>query len=61
MLCVPLTDSIGQVAGRYMSQYTKSHGLELPDAFVAAAASQTGAQLWTRNRKHYPMKDLKFY
>jgi predicted nucleic acid-binding protein len=33
----------------------------LGDALIAAAASIHGLDLWTRNRKHYPMKDITFY
>jgi predicted nucleic acid-binding protein len=28
---------------------------------IAAAAVLNRASLWTRNRKHYPMKALTFY
>jgi hypothetical protein len=28
---------------------------------MAAAATTAGVQLWTRNRKHYPMADISFY
>ena len=45
-------------AGDYPRQY---HGLELGDALVASAALLNRAELWTRNRKHYPMKELSFY
>jgi hypothetical protein len=33
----------------------------LGDALLAASAVERGAQLWTRNRKHYPMPELAFY
>jgi len=59
--CVPVDEETARVAGGYLSHYRKSHGLELGDALIAAAAAGHGATLWTRNRKHYPMKGLKFY
>jgi predicted nucleic acid-binding protein len=59
--CVAVDAEAGRVAGGYLSQYHRSHGLELGDAFIAAAAAGHGATLWTRNRKRYPMKGLKFY
>jgi predicted nucleic acid-binding protein len=58
LLCVPIDQETGRLAGEYMRLYCKSHGLELGDALIAAGAAQHGAALWTRNRKHYPMKDL---
>lgn len=60
LVCVPLDAETGTQAGEYLRAYRKSHGVELGDALIAAAAVQHNATLWTRNRKHYPM-DLEFY
>jgi predicted nucleic acid-binding protein len=59
--CVSAEYATGEVAGALLRQYKKSHGLEIADALIAAAAIQNQAALWTRNRKHYPMKNLTFY
>jgi predicted nucleic acid-binding protein len=59
--CAPIDCETGRHAGDYLREFSKSHKLEVPDAIIAATASQTGARLWTRNRKHFPMKDLSFY
>jgi len=61
LLCVAIGAEIGRQAGDYLRIYTKSHGLELGDALIAASAVRSQAVLWTRNRKHYPMKELTFY
>jgi predicted nucleic acid-binding protein len=61
LLCTPIDYETGRQAGDYLHQFRKSHGLELGDALIAAAAVMNRAQLWTRNRKHYPMKELSFY
>ena len=61
MLCLPIDHSVGELAGDFLRQYSKSHGLEMPDALIAASALQNRAQLWTRNRKHYPMPELSFF
>ena len=61
LVCVPLDAAVGQRAGGYLRQYRKSHGVELGDALIAASAVAGGAMLWTRNRKHYPMKGLVFF
>lgn len=58
---VVLDRETGQRAGEYMARYRSSHGVELADALVAAAASTSGLLLWTFNRRHYPMADLRFY
>ena len=61
LLCAPIDYETGRQAGDYLRQYRKSHGLQLGDALIAAAALLNDAELWTRNRKHYPMKELSFY
>ena len=61
MTCIPIDAEIGQRAGAYLRQYTKSHNVELADALIAATASIHNVELWTRNRRHYPMKDIAFY
>ena len=61
LTCVDIDAEVGRQAGDYLRQYPKSHGVELGDALVAASAVSRSATLWTRNRKHYPMKELAFY
>lgn len=61
LVCVPIDYETGRKAGDYLRQYRRSHNLELGDTLIAAAAVLNRAQLWTRNRKHYPMKELSFY
>ena len=58
---VVLDARVGRRAGEYLARYAKSHGVELADATIAAAAATSGLKLWTLNRKHYPMTDLGFY
>lgn len=58
---IPIDVEIGQRAGVFLRRYGKSHGVELGDALIAATASLHDLQLWTRNRRHYPMKDLSFF
>jgi hypothetical protein len=61
LTCVPIDAETGRQAGEFLGRYRKSHGMELGDALVAAGALANGAALWTRNRKHYPMKELAFF
>lgn len=58
---LPVTDMIGEKAGKYQSAYRKSHNLELGDAIIAATAYNHQLLLYTFNRKHYPMGDIQLY
>jgi predicted nucleic acid-binding protein len=59
--CASIDAQIGWQAGNYLRQYRSSHGVELADALIAATALLNSADLWTRNRKHYPMKEVTFF
>jgi len=59
--CVPIDSEIGARAGDYLRHYAKSHHVELGDALIAATVSIHNLELWTRNRRHYPMKDVDFF
>jgi predicted nucleic acid-binding protein len=61
LTCAPIDEEAGRRAGLYLHQYRRSHTLELADALIAAGAVANGAELWTRNRKHYPMKEIVFF
>jgi len=52
---------MGRQAGAYLARYARSHGVEIADALIAAAATTAGLHLWTLNRKHYPMEDVRFF
>jgi predicted nucleic acid-binding protein len=56
-----LSGPIGRKAGRYLSAYSRSHGVELGDALIAATAHANAVPLWTLNRRHYPMRDIQFF
>jgi hypothetical protein len=58
LICLPMDEETGRLAGRYLRQYRKSHGVELCDALIAAAAVGRQAHLWTQSRKSYPMPGL---
>ena len=61
LTCVPIDSEVGRQAGAYLNRYRKTHGIEIGDALIAAGAVANSAKLWTRNRKHYPMKELSFF
>jgi predicted nucleic acid-binding protein len=61
LVCIPADAAMGRLAGDLLNVYSKSHSLDIADALIAATAITHDASLWTRNRKHYPMKPLKFY
>ena len=51
--------AVARHSGTYLRQFRRSHNLELGDALIAATAALTGAELVTRNLRHYPMTDIK--
>jgi predicted nucleic acid-binding protein len=59
--CTPIDEEAGRQAGDYLRRYKRSHGIEVADALIAASAAGNRAELWTRNRKHYPMKEVAFF
>ena len=61
MVCIPIETEIGARAGDYLRTFHASHAVALGDALIAATASLHGLQLWTQNRKHFPMKDVHFF
>lgn len=61
MLSVDVDRQAGERAGGYMRRYGPSHGVELADALIAGVAAEHGLPLWTRNRRHYPMPEMRFF
>jgi predicted nucleic acid-binding protein len=59
--CLDLTRMVGRHAGWYLKKFGKSHGVEFPDALIAAAAHVHKFALCTFNWKHYPMQDIERY
>lgn len=57
--CVELDEHVGRKAGRYRLAFGRSHGVEIADALIAAAAHIHGLTLCTLNLRHYPMRDLR--
>ena len=57
--CVDVTERVGHKAGHYRRTFGRSHGVEIADALIAAAAHIHGLTLCSRNLRHYPMRDLK--
>lgn len=56
-----LSADVGRKAGQYLRSYSRSHGVELGDALIAAGAHVQDVPLWTLNRRHYPMRDIEFF
>lgn len=61
LTCTPIEADAGRQAGSYLRKFRRSHGVEVADAFIAASAVANHAELWTRNREHYPMKEIRFF
>ncbi len=52
---IPVSAEIAKAGGLHIRDYSKSHGVGLADALLAATAEAEGAEFKTLNRKHYPM------
>jgi predicted nucleic acid-binding protein len=50
-----INDSISKIAIELFTKYRLSHGLKIPDCFIAATAIESGLELFT-----YNSKDFKF-
>jgi predicted nucleic acid-binding protein len=61
LTCIPIDTVIGKRAGEYLARFHASHGMEIGDAFIAATSSVHELRLWTRNRKHFPMRDIDYF
>ena len=58
---VDINSEIGVITGNYANEFRKAfNGISLEDYMIAGTAKYYGLQLWTYNRKHYPMRDLVF-
>ena len=56
---LPLTEPIGHLAAGLIEEHTLAHGLQLPDALIAATAIETGEVLATANLRHFrPIRRL---
>jgi predicted nucleic acid-binding protein len=53
--CLAVGQQIGERAGAIMRHFHKSHGMDIPDAIIAATAEHHGLRLATLNVKHFPM------
>ena len=59
--CAVVDENTGRLAGDFLHRYAASHSLKIADALIAASAVQFRAALWTRNRRHFPMREIEFY
>ena len=57
---IPLSPEIGDIMLSLMKSYFLSHGLQIPDALIAATVIEEGLTLVTSNTKHFSfIKGLK--
>lgn len=57
----PNRDRDWRARRRLPSRLSCQSRLGIGDALIAATASVHHLDLWTRNRKHFPMKDVQFF
>lgn len=54
-IILPVTEKTARLGGLYRKEYRPSHGTGLADALIAATSEESGADLVTFNRRHFPM------
>ncbi|MFZ2657009.1 MAG: PIN domain-containing protein [Victivallales bacterium] len=54
----PLDEKLIDSAGEIYRKWNPSHGTDIPDAVLAAAALHSGGKILTLNTRHYPIPDL---
>ena len=53
---IEVDDALAEGAGMLANRYLRSHpGVDRADYIIAATTQQLGADLWTRNLKHFPI------
>lgn len=52
---LPVTATTSQTAYQLMESFFLSHGLIIPDSFIAATALDHGLTLYTKNIRHFQM------
>lgn len=57
LIVIAMDEAIARRAGAILRRYAPSHGLDMPDAIVAATSLVTRTPLRTHNLKHFPMLD----
>jgi predicted nucleic acid-binding protein len=55
LACLPVGREIAERAGALMRHFHRTHGIDVPDAIIAATAEHHGLPLATLNVKHFPM------
>ena len=53
--CLPIGQEIAEGAASIVRHFHKSHGVDIPDAIIAATAEHHGLRLATLNVRHFPM------
>ncbi len=57
---VDIDNETGIEAGKYANTFKKAyHKISLEDYLIASSAKVHNLTLWTHNKKHYPMHDIK--
>ncbi len=55
---LPIDEAVGRKTAVYLRAFRRSHRIDFGDALIAATVFLYGAELFTRNVKHYPMTDI---
>jgi predicted nucleic acid-binding protein len=54
LAATPIQGSTADIAGEQLARFGRSHGVQMGDALIAAAAIELSDELATFNAKHFP-------
>jgi predicted nucleic acid-binding protein len=58
---IPVDQQAVDLAADLYQKWNPGYGVDINDAFLAATAMLQGGVIYTKNKKHYPMPEIKVY
>jgi len=58
---IPVDQQVVDLAAEMYRKWNPGYGVDINDAFLAATAILKGGVIYTKNKKHYPMPEIRVY
>lgn len=52
---LPVSETVSQIGYQLVESFALSHGMQIPDALIAATALENGLTLYSKNIRHFRM------